>query len=96
MNGREFSRARLAGSLIREAFGISVSGFADSHDTFCPMITADRIAKLETALAILLDYIDNVGRYDSSGERLGDQVPAVQQARLVLGEEAWRRIIGEA
>ena len=39
-----------------------------------PSLTpADRIAKLETALAVLLDYIEAVGCYDSSGERVGDQ-----------------------
>ena len=60
------------------------------------MTDANRIAQLETALAVLLDYLDAVGRYGSSGERLGDQVPAVRQARLVLGEEAWRRVVGRA
>ena len=58
------------------------------------MTDAERVAQLETILAALIDYIDAVGCYDRTGERLGDQVPVVQQAREVLGPEAWRRVMG--
>ena len=53
---------------------------------------AERLRQLETVLAGLIDHIDHVGCYDDRGERLGNQVPAVYQARLVLGDEAWRRV----
>ena len=55
----------------------------------------DRLAQLEAVLAGLIDHIDQVGCYDSSGCRLDDQVPAVKQARMVLGDEAWRRVMGD-
>lgn len=58
------------------------------------MTEAERIAQLERVLAALIDYLDVVGCYDRTGERLGDQVPAVQQARAVLGLEAWSRVMG--
>ncbi len=54
---------------------------------------AERIAQLETVLAALIDYLDAVGCYDAQGERLSDQVPVVKQARMVLGDEASRRMI---
>ena len=54
---------------------------------------AERIALLETILAALIDHIDAVGCYDPQGERLSDQVPVVTQARIVLGVDAWRRVI---
>ncbi len=59
------------------------------------MTEPDRIAQLEAALAVLLDHVDAVGCYDKFGERIGDQVPAVAQAREVVGEAAWRRIMDE-
>ena len=58
------------------------------------MTDAERTNQLETALALLIDYVEHVECYDAGGERVGRQVPAVQQARLVLGEEAWTRIMG--
>ena len=67
-----------------------------SHFQRTPFTNGNRVTLLETALATLLDYLDAVGRCDGSGERLGDQVPAVRQARLVLGQVAWRRIMGVA
>ena len=54
----------------------------------------DRVMQLETMLAALIDYINAVGCYDAQGERLGDQVPVVKQARMVLGDEAWRKVVG--
>jgi hypothetical protein len=54
---------------------------------------AERIAQLERVLAALIDHLEVVGCYDRTGERLGDQVPAVQQARAVLGPEAWARVM---
>ena len=54
---------------------------------------AERIALLETMLAALIDHIDEVGCYDAQGERLSDQVPVVSQAPMVLGDEAWRRVM---
>ena len=49
----------------------------------------ERIALLETMLAALIDHVDQVGCYNRFGERLGDQVPVVKQARMVLGDDAW-------
>ena len=54
---------------------------------------SERIALLETMLAALIDHVDQVGCYNRFGERLDDQVPAVKQARMVLGDEAWRRVM---
>ena len=56
---------------------------------------AERVRQLETVLAALIDHIQHVGCYDARGVRLGNQTPAVHQARIVLGEEAWRRVMGE-
>jgi len=58
------------------------------------MAEAERIAQLETILAALIDHLDHVGCYDRGGERLGDQVPVVKQARAILGDDAWRRVWG--
>ena len=55
---------------------------------------AERIALLETMLAALIDHVDQVGCFNRFGERLGDQVPVVKQARMVLGDDAWTRVIG--
>jgi hypothetical protein len=55
---------------------------------------AERIAQLERVLAALIDHLQVVGCYDRTGERPGDQVPAVQQAKAVLGPEAWARVMG--
>ena len=57
---------------------------------------AERIALLETMLAALIDHLDAVGCYDAQGERLSDQVPVVRQARIVLGDDAWRRVVGSS
>ena len=54
---------------------------------------SERIALLETMLAALIDHVDQVGCYNHFGERMGDQVPVVKQARMVLGDEAWRRVM---
>jgi hypothetical protein len=68
----------------------------DSKGFTCllPLTDAERIAQLERVLSALIDHLEVVGCYDRTGERLGDQVPAVQQARAVLGPEAWARIMG--
>ena len=58
------------------------------------MTDAERIAQLERVLAALIDHLEVVGCYDRTGERLGDQVPVVQQARAVLGAKAWSRVMG--
>ena len=58
--------------------------------------SAERIELLETMLAALIDHLDAVGCYDAQGERLSDQVPVVRQARIVLGDEAWRRAVGSS
>ena len=58
------------------------------------MAEAERIAQLETILAALIDHLDHVGCYDRSGERLGNQVPVVRQARTILGDEARQRVWG--
>ena len=57
---------------------------------------AERIELLETMLAALIDHLDAVGCYDAQGERLSDQVPVVRQARIVLGDDAWRRVVGSS
>ena len=57
---------------------------------------AERIALQETMLAALIDHLDAVGCYDAQGERLSDQVPVVRQARIVLGDDAWRRVVGSS
>ena len=57
------------------------------------MAESERVARLETILAALIDYIDAVGCYDQHGERLDDQIPVLKQARMILGDDAWRRVI---
>ena len=59
------------------------------------MSEAEQVRQLETVIAVLIDYIDHVGGYDVTDERLGNQVPAVHQARIALGDQAWRRVMGE-
>ena len=58
------------------------------------MTDAKRVTQLETILAALIDHLDHVGAFDRFGERLGDQVPVVKQARAILGDEAWGRVWG--
>ena len=57
------------------------------------MADSERVVRLETILAALIDYIDAVGCYDQFGHRLDDQIPVVNQARMILGDDAWQRIM---
>jgi hypothetical protein len=55
---------------------------------------AKRIELLEIILAALIEHIDQVGCYTLHGERLGDQIPVVMQARMAPGDDARERTRG--